>query len=228
MSQGPKQMTTWLTKRKGGSGFPSTPKTDEPISMTEGYSVMQLAWATHPDYLSYFLGRQSIKAVGSCLYQWSTGKFFMMKVRDEPTRYSTPGQLWVDPMGKPSYPEPTPTEKILAKWDKSLTTAIKKRRAFVAKEIKAGKKKVRGISTRNYDLNKNATFVAAIDDDGLCDHQLHATITRQTITSSTMVFKRGLAMSAASMSKDPQTMATAAFYTLALDAWESGKSEVVK
>jgi len=75
--------------------------------------------------------------------------------------FRTPGELWVDPQGKPIYPEPTPTAKILAEWDKALMAVGK--RELAAKQA-VQKKGRASIDFLLEYFHHKVRFIGAFDD----------------------------------------------------------------
>ena len=145
---GPRSNMLIVDKAKRGKVFVIDPSNNSSMGQipanANGYTVVNSSWHNYSEYLAFFMSKQLAKPVGSFLYNPSTGKFFMMTVNTEgpvikPVKRAlkTPAELWVDPQGKPSFPEPTATAKIMAEWDKALVAAGKKE--FAAKQaIKKG------------------------------------------------------------------------------------------
>jgi len=194
-----------------------------------GYTNIQLMWATHSYFFQLHNWRHLIKRIGSCLYQPSTGKWFIMKVNSEGPIFKPkinspstwPGQLWVDPQGIPSFPEPTPTAKILAEWDKTLLA--------VGERELAAKPPGQHRPYPTIDFNTSAAnhmmrFIGAVD--GSCNISMGADgLFKMRVSAMWMGDKCRMAQAFAAERKDKQAMAVAAFYTLANEKWELAKKE---
>jgi hypothetical protein len=222
---GPRNNMLIVDKAKRGKVFVIDPKNNPSMGQipadTNGYTVVNSSWHNYSEYLAFFTSKQLAKPVGSFLYNPSTGKFFMMTVNTpgpitKPARkgnlFRTPGELWVDPQGKPIYPEPTPTAKILAEWDKALVAVGKKELAVKAAEMKKGRPSIDFLI--EYFSHK-VRFIGALDD-GRCNFSIGPFETfKMRLSAMSMDDRCRLAQAFARERKDKQAMAVAAFYTLA-------------
>jgi hypothetical protein len=214
-------------------GVSNDPSMGQISADANGYAVVQSIWSTHSEALTFFQQTGRIKPVGSCLYQPSTGKFFMMVVDTEgPLRKpprpgpptTTPGQLWVDPQGKPSYPEPTPAAKILAEWDEALLAA-----GISEVAAKRGGEKLSMSNMIWFTMKawSHAGRFKGVDDDGHCLIECGPKNTcKIRIAALKMEDKLNMARAVAAVRQDKQAMAVAAFYTLAYEKWELGREEL--
>jgi hypothetical protein len=200
-----------------------------------GYTVINLMWATHSTFLTIYNWRHRFRPIGSCLYQPSTGKWFEIVVDSEgpfskpvhPVPPKSPGQLWVDPQGIPSFPEPTPTAKIVAEWDKTLLAVGE--REFAAKVKRAGSEG--GKVTINFTsqaLNHLLRVVGFLDGGFFYMEIGRAPTFKMRASEMPMLEKKRMAQAFAAERKDKQAMAVAAFFTLANEKWELAKEEQLK